>query len=90
MINDPYLAYRIGRASTLEPCGETITLESRGMRDEDGHPIAMFHSDVIAKLVRIVAAVTAVHRREPEGIVPFCAHCRTAWPCPTAGALEQP
>lgn len=73
---------------TLTPCGSTICAAGNAMTDEDGHPVAIYHADIVDRLLRKYQAVVTIHVMDPVGIVPVCAHCRTVWPCATKVALE--
>ncbi len=69
----------------LHPCGDAIIGDHTGIRDERGHPVGYYHEYAVALGVERVAGILALHRTDPEGIVPTCIECGKVAPCPTRG-----
>ena len=66
-------------------CGTEINLNPDGITDAAGHPIGYYHEYAVALGGARVAGILALHRTDPEGIVPTCIECGKVAPCPTRG-----
>lgn len=74
---------------TAGPCGESIHwTHGYGAADDEGHPVRFVHSRYLSRLEAAFGAVSYMHRRNPEGIVPFCAHDGEPYPCETMRMLN--
>lgn len=68
-------------------CGNSVSwTHSDGMTDEDGHAVAIVHSQWANRLAKQRDAVLQLHGLDlaTVEIVPLCRECRKVYPCPTA------
>jgi hypothetical protein len=74
---------------TQGPCGESIHwTHGDGASDDEGHPVVFVHSRYLTRLEAAFGSVSYMHRKNPEGVVPFCVYDGEPYPCETMRMLN--
>lgn len=82
-----YEHMRVDPRTQSAPCGTAITITSgEPPTDEDGHAIAIVHSQWADRVLKSRAAVLQLHGLDLASVdlVPLCRECRKVYPCPTS------
>lgn len=67
----------------LIACGTGITMDSRGMFDESGHPVVIVHRAAVEFMKNRLLGITQLHKPNYDGFLPVCHYDGEHWPCTT-------
>lgn len=89
-INDASLDELREKGPHAAGCGSELTWSGDGwVVDQAGHQVEFVHARWVQRALRVMSAVSQLHRVDPEGLIPTCRSCGEQWPCTLRRALDE-